>query len=673
MAATFDRNQQLPEILRAYPQVREVFDRYGLKGCGGAHGPAESVEFFARSHGVDEGKLLRELEEAARKPASSAAPARASLADGIYKPFFIAGMAVFVLAGLVTGTLMLFWMSGDASFFAPGIRRINGHANAMVYGFAGMFILGFGYQALPRFRHAQLWKPGLALLSFFLLLGGVALRFGGEFFGQRGIYEPALASGAFAAGVAGTLMQLGAFVLFALILWKTLRVDGRLRVYERFVMASAVWFMVSVVFSLVLYLQINSAADFGAMVAAVAVYQEPLRIVQMFGAIGLVIVGVMQRFLPAVFGFRDPGEKLFRRMFWVINGGILLAAVAFPISMAAKRAMMDAALVSTARGFYAMGALLIAGGYIWLMASFAPWRRARLADRSIKFVRVAQAWLVVSLLMMVLEPVYIALMGTFGHGYHAGMRHAFTIGFVTMMVVAVSIKVVPNLNGVDPSRLKSLWAVFALLNISLAWRVIGEVAGDFDPALLAGLHFSAVMAGAALLLWAGHLLRLMLIAPSAAVEKVAEITPQTRVASVVETWPQTMEVFQRHGFTLLSNPVARRTIARAVSLEHVCRMQGKDVKQIVHELRVAAGLATACSCSCSGHAAPVAETGLNPTMSVADAARGFPATVPVFAALGLDACCGGAHSIEHAARAHGHSPAEVMAQLEAAVRHAGAA
>lgn len=666
MAATFHRDQQLPEILRAYPQVRAVFDRYGLKGCGGKHGPAESVEFFARSHGVDEARLLRELTEAAQEPASSAAPVKASLADTIYKPFFIAGMAVFLLAGLVTGTLMLFWMSGDASFFAPGVRRINGHANAMVYGFAGMFILGFGYQALPRFRHAQLWKPGLALLSFFLLLGGVALRFGGEFFGQQGIFEPALASGAFAAGIAGTLMQLGAFGLFALILWKTLRVDGKFRVYERFVMASAFWFMLSVVFSLVLYVQINSAADFGAMVATVAVYQEPLRIVQMYGAIGLVILGVMLRFLPAVFGFRDPGEKLFRRIFWVINGGILLAAIAFPLSIAGKRAMMDPALVSAARGIYAFGALLIAGGYIWLIASFAPWRRARLRDRSIKFIRVAQAWLVIALLMMVLEPLYIALMGTFGHGYHAGMRHAFTIGFVTMMIVAVSIKVVPNLNGVDPSRLRPLWAVFALLNISLAWRVIGEVAGDFDPALLAGLHFSGMLAGVALLLWAGHLLRVMYFAPTTRAEKITDITPDSRVASVVETWPQTMEVFQRHGFTLLSNPVARRTIARAVSLEHVCKMQGKDLKQIVHELRHAAGLAAPCACASAARKAEA--PALDPALSVAEAARKYPATVPVFAKLGMDACCGGEDSIENAAVHGGMEIRDVMHQLEHAIQ-----
>lgn len=672
MATTFTPQQQLPDILKRHPQVRVVLDRYGLKGCGGKHGPAESVEFFARSHGVEQGRLLAELEEAARGPATAAAPARATFADAAYRPFFIAGMAVFVLIGVVTGTTMLAWMSGEQSFFAPGIHRMNAHANAMVYGFAGMFILGFGYQALPRFRHTQLWRPGLALTSFGLLLAGVVLRFSGEFFGQQGIYQPALVPAGFAAGIAGNVLELGAFSLFALIMWNTLRVDGRLRVYERYVIASAAWFIVSVAFCLVLFILTHRASDFGVLVATVAMLQESLRTVQMFGAIGLVVLGVMLRFLPTVFAFRDPGEKLYSRMFWVINGGILLAALAFPFSMAAKRDVSAGDMLTISRSAYALGMLLVVGGYLTLVASFAPWRKARVQDRSVKFIRAAHAWLVISLLMIVFEPVYIgAVQGTFGHGYHAGMRHAYTIGFMTMMVVAVSIKVVPNLNGVNPARLGRLWPVFALLNLSLVWRVVGEIAGDFDPALLAGIHWSGMAAGVALLLWAGHLLRVMFLPPSEAPQRADDITPQTRVAAVLETWPQTMQVFLRHGFTLLLNPVARRTIARSVSLAHVCTMNDKDVDAFVAELRAAAGLDHQCSCSAaSAEDKPACSKPLviDADASVAEIAREHPATVAVFTRLGLDTCCGGAESIRNAAAHNGKPLEDVLHQLEHAIR-----
>jgi hypothetical protein len=333
--------------------------------------------------------------------------------------------------------------------------------------------------------------------------------------------------------------------------------------------------------------------------------------------------------------------------------------------------MVDGVSVEAMRGVYVLGVVLIAGGYIWLAASFAPWRPARVTDRSIKFIRAALAWLAASLVMLLLEPLYIAMLGGFGHGYHAGMRHAFTIGFMTSMIVAVTSKVVPTLNGVAPARLKPLWSVFAILHIGLAWRVAGEIAGDFDPALLAGLHWSGVLIAAGLLIWAGHLVRVIVAPPQLELERATDITPETRVAAVVEAWPATLEVFLRRGFTLLANPVSRRTIARAVSLRHVCGMHNVDVAVFVRELRVAAGLET--SCACGGHAhheaAPAAKVApaIDPDATVAEIARAHPATVAVFAANGLDACCGGGATVRNAAMHHGKQLEDVMRQLEHAV------
>ncbi len=679
----------IPELLKTHPQARTVLNRYGLQGCGGHAGPAESLRFFAATHDVEPQKLITEIRHAVDLPAPAPSPPRATFADAAYKPFFLAGLAVLLLGGALTGSLMLLWMSEEASFFAPGIHRMNAHANAMVYGFAGMFVLGFGYQALPRFRHARLRLPGLALASFFLLLGGAGLRFFGEFFGQAGIYEAQLAGPWFAAAVAGMWMEIAAFVIFAVVLWKTLRVDGRLRVYERFVFTSALWFVTAAVLSLALLVRIQMAQDFATMVGAVATWQESLRIIQIFGAIGLVVFGVMLRLLPAAFGFRDPGEKIFRRMFWVINGGILIAAIAFPFSMAARRELMDLGTAAAARGVYAFGMLAVVIGFAVLSASFAPWRRFGTTDRSVKFIRAAHLWFAVGLVLLVLEPLYIGVVqGTFGHGYHAGTRHVFTVGFMVMMVIAVSAKVVPTLNGVHPQRLKPLWGVFVILNLALVWRVGGEIAGDFDPQLLAGLYWSGAMIGVALLIWAAHLVRMMLMPPVGAPERATEITPDTRVAAVVETWPATMQVFARSGFSVLANPVARRTVARVTSVRQACAMHGVDLHGFVHELQAAAGLSPACACkheapaqaavahSCShhhpvDHAACACrgdkhESGLNPDLTVAEAARSHPAAAAVFARRGMDACCGGGASIRDSARHHGQELNEVMRELKQA-------
>jgi hypothetical protein len=59
-----DEATMIPDILRTRPQLRTVLDRYGLRGCGGPLGPAESLGFFARAHEIPLETLLRELRTA---------------------------------------------------------------------------------------------------------------------------------------------------------------------------------------------------------------------------------------------------------------------------------------------------------------------------------------------------------------------------------------------------------------------------------------------------------------------------------------------------------------------------------------------------------------------------------------------------------------------------------
>jgi regulator of cell morphogenesis and NO signaling len=62
---------------------------------------------------------------------------------------------------------------------------------------------------------------------------------------------------------------------------------------------------------------------------------------------------------------------------------------------------------------------------------------------------------------------------------------------------------------------------------------------------------------------------------------------------------------------------------------------------------------------------------LNPGMSVNDVIREYPSTIEVFNKLGIDACCGGAASLDEAARRDGVEPAVLLAALrDAALRGA---
>src|SRR5690349_11493028 len=91
---TINPDLPLPELLRAHPEVRMVFDRYGLHGCGGPLGPYESIRFFARAHGIEERRLLHELERAIAAPQSpthgtATAPDVPAIVDTIYRRDYV--------------------------------------------------------------------------------------------------------------------------------------------------------------------------------------------------------------------------------------------------------------------------------------------------------------------------------------------------------------------------------------------------------------------------------------------------------------------------------------------------------------------------------------------------------------------------------------------------------
>ncbi len=59
-------------------------------------------------------------------------------------------------------------------------------------------------------------------------------------------------------------------------------------------------------------------------------------------------------------------------------------------------------------------------------------------------------------------------------------------------------------------------------------------------------------------------------------------------------------------------------------------------------------------------------TGITLESTVSTVHQGFPATAAVIADAGLDMCCGGGHTIEFAAGAHGHEPLRLLQDLQQA-------
>ncbi len=77
----------------------------------------------------------------------------------------------------------------------------------------------------------------------------------------------------------------------------------------------------------------------------------------------------------------------------------------------------------------------------------------------------------------------------------------------------------------------------------------------------------------------------------------APITPATKVADLLESWPELEEVLiaLAPAFRRLRNPVLRRTVARVASLEQAAGVGGVPVRELVAALRRAAGIASSAS------------------------------------------------------------------------------
>src|SRR5262245_53670765 len=176
--------------------------------------------FFARAHGVELTKFCEEIQEAVDKPEAVTIPQAASTADIIYRRFFKAGIAATLTAGAVWGALLLITIGLKGSFTAISIFDINAHGHAQIFGWVGLFVMGFAYQAFPRFKHTSLAYPRLAILSWGLMLVGVL---------GRSTFEPWVAETAWTRlpALTGSLLEAIAIILFAAIIVQTWQRSGK--------------------------------------------------------------------------------------------------------------------------------------------------------------------------------------------------------------------------------------------------------------------------------------------------------------------------------------------------------------------------------------------------------------------------------------------------------------
>ncbi|HSE32826.1 MAG TPA: NnrS family protein [Pyrinomonadaceae bacterium] len=457
---------------------------------------------------------------------------RERLADRIYRPFFIAGIATVLTLGCVWGAINLFTIGLKQNFSAVSYSWVLAHGHAMVFGFVGFFIMGFAYQAFPRFKHTNLWRPRLAILALPLMIAGIVLQTVAHMWSP-----PSLSTEIVAATI-----QFAAVIIFGSTILMTARNANKRENYDRFVYAALVWFVLAAIANPIIFKLFELASSRQELLFNLATFNIPYRDVQLLGIAVVMILGVSLRLLPPGYGFREPSRNWQHFTFWGVNVAIGAGAVLFIAGMAGGNHWLLALQWVTT-----VVLLAVAAGIPFQYRLFGPVPENE-RDRGLKFIRTAHIWFIVATTMLVFTPVYnfaiyMPITGShspFSHAFFGAYRHALTVGFIMMMIVGVSSKVVPTLAGVDVRRAHSLWPTFVLLNLGNVTRVSFQIATDFSPHAYRVMGISGFIEVIALALWGYELVaniregkRLEKQSSAPRILETLDITPNPKVGDVL--------------------------------------------------------------------------------------------------------------------------------------------
>src|SRR6185436_17900960 len=170
-------------------------------------------------------------------PSIGAAPA----ASKPYRYFFIAGIAVVLTVGAAWGAWLLLQIAAAGRFTGASLFQVNAHGHAQVFGWVGLFVMGFGYQMFPALWQRRLLAPRLVPAVFAAMIAGIVIR--------TVAMAAVGARWAVPAVVAGGTLEIAAIAAFAVQLGLTWRASfARQQPYLRYVGAALAFFVAQAIF-----------------------------------------------------------------------------------------------------------------------------------------------------------------------------------------------------------------------------------------------------------------------------------------------------------------------------------------------------------------------------------------------------------------------------------------
>lgn len=483
--------------------------------------------------------------------------------------FILTAIAATLVAGASLGAWYLTQTISAGIYGKPGGALIQVHAHIQIFAWVGLFIMGMAYIIIPRFKATTLYSLPLQALSYWLMTLGIILWVVS--------YLPSLT---FLALVAPAL-ELAAAGTFGYNLLRT-SLKGERFFWDKFLYAGLVWFVVIAAYGVYL-LPILVRSGPHEMEELTHIYY----LLILFGFVANIIMAVGLRTLPAFLGSKTANKNLSWLVFLGHNVSVAVlaasAVVASPSPIVAKLGM--AGIIISLAGFVVV-ANVLSKPETDLRREFA------LETSYMKFLPTAYVWLLVSLAMFaVVEAVPLA--EPVKEVMESVALHAFAFGFVTGLIFGYGSKAIPVVEGTDlySPALNNLTYYFYML--ATVTRIGAQTAYGFGWRELASLvAVAGILQLVAVLLFTYNIARTAMKAgrdDEEELEDFVSVGPNAVVYDVITKHPETLDTFVGFGFQPLISSVARRTIAKTVSIRTAARMRGVDETALLEAINARIG------------------------------------------------------------------------------------
>lgn len=385
--------------------------------------------------------------------------------ERFYAPF-VAGAIFFGLGlGFPLGILIAHALAqqGTLDGHLPQVLQLHGHLQ--LQGWFGLFVMGMGYRLVARFTAVHVRPPWLVPLTFVLMAGGLALRALSQPWAGDAPY-----AGLFAASA--TMEAAAALVFAASIIRSLLRGRPERFVYSPFFAAGALW--IAVALFLNLWFVTDAARHSQPTIASAR--SSAITFVQLYGFAVMFVLGVSLRTFPVFFGRREVARRPAIMAWTVANAGIAAYTIA-----AIWRSYDDRDVLQALQGvgFAAAGSALVAMAFLLRVFQGSPHRLRQSAQRSMRFIRSAYAWLLLAGLLQAYYGLRALWAGRPPAHYETdAVRHFIAVGFVTTAIFGMAFLVLPRLAmrriAGTPARLLAP-SLLVLVNSAALARGIGSL------------------------------------------------------------------------------------------------------------------------------------------------------------------------------------------------------